>query len=63
MTWSGSDEGMVPGAWVRHPTHSDWGIGQVQSVIGNRITVNFEQVGKVLINAEIVTLDLVDPES
>ena len=34
--------GLVPGAFVRHPQRPDWGIGQVQSVVGDRITVNFE---------------------
>lgn len=49
-----------PGARVRHPACPEWGIGQVQSVIGDRITVNFEDSGKVLINARVVTLELVD---
>ena len=49
-----------PGARVRNPASPDWGIGQVQSVIGDRITVNFEDAGKVLINAQRVALELVD---
>ncbi len=48
--------GFVPGALVRHPNEPDWGTGQVQSVIGDRITVNFEHAGKRLINAKVVTL-------
>ena len=47
-----------PGQWVRHPTRPEWGIGQVQSAIGARITVNFEHRGKVLINAAVVDLDV-----
>ena len=47
---------LLPGAWVRHPTREDWGIGQVQSTIGNRVTVNFEHAGKHLINADVVSL-------
>ena len=47
---------LTPGDFVRHPQRSDWGLGQVQSVIGNRITVNFEHAGKQLINADVVTL-------
>ncbi len=47
---------LVPGAFVRHPTQADWGLGQVQSVIGNRVTVNFENAGKLLINTDVVTL-------
>lgn len=49
-----------PGHRVRHPNEPDWGIGQVQSVIGDRITVNFEHRGKVLINAAVVTLAFVE---
>jgi hypothetical protein len=45
---------------VRHPDQPDWGIGQVQSAIGHRVTVNFEHAGKVLINSEKVTLTIVE---
>ncbi len=47
---------IVPGVLVRHPTESEWGVGQVQSVIGNRVTVNFENTGKILINSDVVDL-------
>lgn len=47
----------VPGSWVRHPERPDWGIGQVQSAINGRITVNFENFGKQVINAEIINLE------
>ncbi|MEL6977140.1 MAG: DUF3553 domain-containing protein [Pseudomonadota bacterium] len=47
------------GAIVRHPDQPDWGLGQVQSVIGQRVTVMFEEVGKQVINAELVELELV----
>jgi hypothetical protein len=47
---------IVPGAWVRHPTQPDWGLGQVQSVDGARITVNFENAGKHLINGDVIEL-------
>ena len=50
---------LLPGMWVRHPTEDDWGLGQVQSAIGSRITVNFEHVGKVLINGERIALVVV----
>lgn len=50
---------LAPGMRVRHPQQPDWGIGQVQSVIGNRITVNFEHKGKVVINGDVVSLDLI----
>jgi hypothetical protein len=46
---------------VRHPGCPEWGIGQVQSVIGARITVNFEHAGKRLVNAAAAPLELVEP--
>ena len=49
-------EDLSPGMLVHHPNEPDWGIGQVQSVIGERITVNFQHRGKVLINANMVAL-------
>ena len=45
--------------FVCHPAQPDWGIGQVQSKIGHRITVNFEHMGKVVIDARHVALELV----
>jgi hypothetical protein len=51
-----------PGQWVRHPDRPDWGLGQVQSAIGARVTVNFEHAGKVLVNTDVVALERVDPE-
>ena len=53
---------LVPGAMVRHPSEPDWGLGQVQSVIGERVTVNFEDRGKVLINAAVIELEIVEDE-
>jgi hypothetical protein len=50
-----------PGMRVRHPSEPDWGLGQVQSVVGERITVNFEHAGKVLINAARVELVIEAP--
>lgn len=49
---------LEPGMLVTHPEREDWGLGQVQSVIGDKVTVNFEHSGKVLINARLVTLRL-----
>jgi hypothetical protein len=56
-------DNLVPGAWVRHPEHPDWGLGQIQSIVGYRITVNFEHAGKLLINSAIVSLALAGPDS
>jgi hypothetical protein len=47
---------LEPGMLVRHPEAPDWGRGQVQSKIGGRITVNFEQVGKQVIDGSRITL-------
>ncbi len=55
--------GLAPGAFVRHPTQPDWGVGQVQSVVGVRITVNFEHAGKLLINGDIVKLEVIDEDA
>jgi hypothetical protein len=50
---------LEPGMLVRHPDAPDWGLGQVQSNIGGRVTVNFENEGKVVIDASRVRLELV----
>jgi FKBP-type peptidyl-prolyl cis-trans isomerase 2 len=49
-----------PGQHVRHPARPDWGLGQVQSVVGDRVTVNFEHAGKLLINTATIPLEIVD---
>lgn len=48
---------LEPGMLVRHPAEPDWGLGQVQSNVKGRITVNFEHAGKVVIDA--VRVDLI----
>ena len=45
-----------PGDFVINPQEKEWGIGQVQSVIKNKVTVNFENVGKKVINARNIEL-------
>ena len=52
-------EEIVPGALVRHPARPDWGVGQVQSTIDGRVTVNFEHAGKRLVNGDVVSLAVV----
>lgn len=47
---------LEPGMLVRHPDRPDWGLGQVQSRIGYRITVNFENAGKVVLDGRIIGL-------
>ena len=46
-----------PGDKVTNPNNKDWGIGQVQSIINSKVTVNFENVGKKVINAEAINLE------
>ena len=53
---------LTPGAFVINPAQKSWGLGQIQSSIGNKITVNFEQAGKVVLNIDHVALELVDSE-
>ena len=45
-----------PGDKVINPANKDWGIGQVQSIIKEKVTVNFENVGKKVINSKNVEL-------
>jgi hypothetical protein len=52
----------APGDYVRHPRQPDWGLGQVQSAIGNRVTVMFEHAGKVLVDTDVVALEPAEPD-
>tara|TARA_B100000965_G_scaffold363512_1_gene346351 strand:- start:1168 stop:1344 length:177 start_codon:yes stop_codon:yes gene_type:complete len=45
-----------PGDKVINPANKNWGIGQVQSIIKEKITVNFENVGKKVINSNNIVL-------
>ena len=51
-----------PGDYVVNPSNKEWGIGQVQSVIKSKITVNFENFGKQVINLEFITLKKIKNE-
>ncbi|WBU52257.1 DUF3553 domain-containing protein [Paracoccus sp. SCSIO 75233] len=51
---------LEPGMLVRNPAAPEWGLGQVQSRIGDRITVNFHEAGKRVIDGRRVVLELVD---
>ena len=53
---------IIPGIYVNHPKKKDWGLGQVQSKIGDTITVNFENAGKKTINGKIIELKIVKNE-
>lgn len=56
------DPFIEPGVLVRHPVREDWGLGQVQSVVGSKVTVNFEDAGKQVIDARVVHLVYVDED-
>jgi len=56
---SGVNALLEPGMLVRHPQQPDWGVGQVQSNIQNRLTVAFQHQGKVVLDSNVVTLELV----
>ena len=45
-----------PGDKVVNPMNKEWGIGQVQSIINTKVTVNFENVGKKVINSSNIML-------
>jgi len=50
---------LEPGQHVSHPHHPEWGVGTIQSAVGYRVTVMFEHMGKVLIDARNVSLDII----
>ena len=56
-----SNSALLPGDFVRHPGRPDWGPGQIQSMIGSRITVNFENAGKVVIDGSVIELEPAEP--
>jgi hypothetical protein len=53
---------IVPGMFVRHPTEHRLGLGRVQTVVGSKITVNFENGGKIIINGDVIDLEIVSPD-
>ena len=50
---------LEPGMRVIHPQYPEWGIGQVQSLMGHRVTVNFPETGKLVIDGRAVVLNMV----
>ena len=51
---------LTPGSYVINKNNVEWGIGQIQSSIANKITVNFENVGKKVININKVNLEVIN---
>ena len=52
-----------PGDKVFNPKNKGWGIGQIQSIIGNKVTVNFENTGKKVINADNIELKKINDQN
>ncbi|MEL7258065.1 MAG: DUF3553 domain-containing protein [Pseudomonadota bacterium] len=53
---------LEPGMLVQHPGQPDWGTGQVQSNVGGKITVNFPDAGKVVIDGtRVALLPVIEP--
>ena len=52
-----------PGDKVFNPKNINWGIGQIQSIIKTKVTVNFENVGKKVINAENIELKKINDQN
>lgn len=53
---------LAPGGFVRNPNHLEWGLGRIQTVLGERVTVNFEHLGKVVLDLRTVTLVAAEPD-
>ena len=49
-----------PGDYVISPKYKNWGIGQIQSIINNKVTINFENVGKKVINSNEIILEKIN---
>ena len=50
----------VPGDYVINPKYKSWGVGQIQSIINGKVTVNFENVGKKVINSNEIILEKIN---
>jgi len=49
-----------PGDKVINPNNKEWGVGQVQSIINGKVTINFENVGKKVINSENIKIEKIN---
>ena len=49
-----------PGDYIINPKNKNWGTGQIQSIIKDKVTVNFENVGKKVINSKEIVLEKID---
>jgi hypothetical protein len=51
---------LAPGQWAKLASSPDWGMGQVQSVVGPKVTANFEHAGKRVILVDVAPLEPVE---
>ena len=51
---------LTPGNYVVNKNNNEWGIGQIQSSIDNKVTVNFENAGKKVINISEINLEVIN---
>jgi hypothetical protein len=56
---SASYSEFIPGSYVSNKNNLEWGVGQIQSCINNIITINFENVGKKVMNTNIMNLEII----
>ena len=54
---------LEPGNFVVNPSQKEWGIGQIQSIINNKATINFQNVGKQVVNLDNINLEKIHNES
>ncbi len=54
---------LEPGDYVINPAKKEWGIGQIQSSINNKVTINFQNFGKQVVNIEVIKLEKIKNES
>jgi len=53
---------LAPGGFVRNPNCPEWGLGRIQSVVGTRVTVNFEEAGKIVLDLTAAVLEMAEPD-
>ena len=53
---------LEPGNFVINPSEKDWGTGQIQSIIMNKATINFQNAGKKVINLNNIILEKIENE-
>ena len=51
---------LEPGDFVINPNNKEWGVGQIQSIVKNKITVNFQNNGKQVLNSDNIILERVN---